>query len=91
MAVLFDQQQRHGVARLVGMNAPVSIYTPNVGKRPGNEERTRRFREKCYKKLPFALPTAQAQKQIADRAKAFAETLFKLASDEPATSKRRIR
>ena len=38
MAVLFDQQERQGVGRLVGMNAPVSIYTPEVSKRPGNEK-----------------------------------------------------
>ena len=74
MAVLFDQQQRQGVARLVGMNAPVSIYTPEVSKRPGNEKRTKRFLEKCYKKLPFALPTAQAQKQITDRSRLFASS-----------------
>jgi hypothetical protein len=91
MAVLFDQQQRQGVARLVGMNAPVSIFTPNVGKRPGNEKKTKRFLEKCYKKLPFALPTADARKQITDRAATFAETLLKESADEPATAKRRIR
>src|SRR5581483_1438961 len=28
MAVLFDQGERQGVARLVGMNAPVSLVTP---------------------------------------------------------------
>jgi hypothetical protein len=91
MAVLFDQKQRQGVARLVGMNAPVSIYTPEVNKKPGNEKRTKRFLEKCYKKLPFALTSAQAQKQIADHAESFAETLFKEAADEPSTAKRRIR
>ena len=91
MAVLFDQKQRQGVARLVGMNAPVSIYTPEVNKKPGNEKRTKRFLEKCYKKLPFAITSAQAQKQIADRSKTFAETLFKEAADEPVSAKRRIR
>jgi hypothetical protein len=84
-------KQRQGVARLVGMNAPVSIYTPDVGKRPGNEKKTQRFLEKCYKKLPFSLPTAEAQKQIADRADTFAETLLKESADEPATAKRKIR
>jgi len=92
MAVLFDQQERQSVARLVGMNAPVSIVTPNVGKKPGNEKRTRRFLENCYSKLPFALPSAEAQKQIADRSEAFGETLLlKESSEEPATAKRRIR
>jgi hypothetical protein len=91
MAVLFDQAQRQGVARLVGMNSPVSIYTPEVNKKPGNEKRTSRFLEKCYKKLPFALPAADAQKQIADRAETFAEKLFNETADEPTTAKRRIR
>jgi Type IV secretion-system coupling protein DNA-binding domain len=91
MAVLFDQQQRQGVARLVGMRAPASIYTPEVSKRPGNEKRTKRFLEKCYKKLSFALPTAQAQKQIAHRAENFAHSLFSESADEPSSAKRRIR
>jgi hypothetical protein len=91
MAVLFDQGQRQGVARIVGMNAPVSLFTPEVSKKPGNEKRTKAFLEKCYAKLPFALPNEQAQKQISDRAATFAEILFKETADEPKTAKRRIR
>jgi hypothetical protein len=91
MAVLFDQKQRQGVARLVGMNAPVSIYTPEVKERPGNKKLTKDFLEKCYTKLSFALTNTEAQKQISERAKTFAETLFKEAVNEPATAKRRIR
>jgi hypothetical protein len=90
MAVLFDQQQRQGVARLVGMNAPVSIFTPEASKKPGNEERTKRFLEKCYKKLPFALPAADAQKQIAERAETLAKALLPETADEPKTAKRRL-
>ena len=48
MAVLFDQQQRQGVARLVGMNAPVSIFTPTVSKMPSKQERTQNFLAHCY-------------------------------------------
>ena len=91
MAVLFDQKERQGVARMVGMNAPVSIYTPEVSKKPGSVERTKRFLEKCYKKLPFALPSAEAQKQISERAENFAETLLNETADEPTTAKRRVR
>jgi hypothetical protein len=43
MAVIFDQKQRQGVARVVGMNAPVSIFTPDVTEKPGNDERIKRF------------------------------------------------
>jgi len=91
MAVLFDQQQRQGVARIVGTSAPVSIFTPDVSKKPGSEYRTKRFLEKCYKKLPFALPGAEAQKQITDRAETFAERLFDETADEPVSAKRRVR
>lgn len=91
MAVLFDQQQRQGVARLVGMNAPVAIFTPEVNERPDNEERTKRFLDSCYSKLPFALPAAEARKKIADRAKSFSEDILGEAIDEPKTAKRKIR
>src|ERR1017187_4794878 len=91
MAVLFDQKERQGVARMVGMNAPVSIYTPEVSKKPGSVERTKRFLEKCYKKLPFALPSAEAQKQISERADNFVARVMETAADEPTTAKRRVR
>jgi hypothetical protein len=91
MAVLFDQQQRQGVARIVGMNAPVSIHTPEVSKKPGNESRTKQFLEKCYKKLPFALPAVEAQRQITENSEKFAKKLFNETADEPVTAKRRIR
>jgi hypothetical protein len=91
MAVLFDQQQRQGVARIVGMSAPVSIVTPEVLKMPSSPERTKKFLDWHYEKLPFALPSGQAEKQIAERAEKFADELFKEAAQEPAASKRKIR
>jgi hypothetical protein len=90
MAVLFDQQQRQGVARLVGMNAPVSIITPTVSEVPSSPERTTRYLERCYSKLPFALPFATAQKQIADRAEGFAESIFGDLGLEAVTAKRKV-
>lgn len=91
MAVLFDQQQRHGVARLVGMSAPVSIRTPDVGRVPGSEERVKRYLAECYGKLPFALPAAVAKKQIAERAEGLADTLTRELLAEPVSTKRKIR
>lgn len=91
MAVLFDQQERQCVGRLVGMKAPVSLYTPDVPRKPGGEKRAKAFLEKCYKKLLFALPRREAQKRISDRAESFAETLFNGTMDEPFTAKRRVR
>lgn len=91
MAVLFDQKQRQGVARLVGMNAPVSLYTPTIDKMPSSEDRRKRFLDRCYEKLPFALPSGKAQKQLADRAEEFGEQVLAQFTSEPATAKRKLR
>jgi hypothetical protein len=91
MAVLFDQQERFSVARLVGMSAPASLHTPTIHKMPESAERTKQYLDRCYEKLPFALPNAQAQKQIAERTDNFADSLFKEKNDEPVKTKRRIR
>lgn len=91
MAVLFDQKQRQGVARVVGMNAPVSIATPDIPKVPNSEIRRRRYLERRYAKLSFALPRMEAQKQIDARDEGFAEALLKDNLSEPTTAKRRIR
>ncbi|MES3030947.1 MAG: type IV secretion system DNA-binding domain-containing protein [Patescibacteria group bacterium] len=91
MAVLFDQKQRQGVARLVGMNAPVSIYTPTVEKTPASKERTQKFLERCYEKLPFAMPRAKAQKQLAETAASFSTKHLDEFIAAPPSVKRRIR
>jgi hypothetical protein len=91
MAVLFDQKQRQGVARLVGMSAPVSLYTPDVAKMPGSAERTKQFLDGCYEKLSFALSGAKAQMQLAERERTLGDTLLKEFADESSTAKRRIR
>lgn len=91
MAVLFDQKQRHGVGRLVNMSAPVSIETPTIQQVPSSPERTKTFIDRCYSKLPFALSSEAAKKQLADRAANFAESLFKDTREEPVSQKRRIR
>jgi hypothetical protein len=91
MAVLFDQKQRQGVARLVGMSAPVSIQTPTVRPMPSPEKRTTIYLNGCYGRLPFALPAGEAQKQIADRAESFADDVLGEMATEPVAIKRRIR
>lgn len=90
MAVLFDQKQRQGVARLVGMNAPVSIFTPTLERMPGSPERTKRFLDHCYAKVPFALSGEIAQKQVAERSKNFAKELLLEMNDEVGSNKRVI-
>jgi hypothetical protein len=90
MAVLFDQKERHGIARLVGMTKPVSIRTPEVDKTPGNPERTKRYLDACYAKFPFALSSAQAQHHLETRADGLAESLIKEIT-EPVVARRKIR
>jgi hypothetical protein len=104
MAVLHDQKQRHGVARLVGMSTPVTIMTPTIQKKPADAKMTKAFLTRVYRKLPFALPSAEAHKAIADREQTMAAGLLKppakptkiqprtpRAADEPVVVKRRIR
>jgi len=89
MAVLHDQKQRHAVARIVGMRAPVTIVTPTVEKTPADAKMERSFLTRQYKKLPFALPTNEAHTAIADRERKIAEGLSKGMS-EPTEIRRRI-
>jgi len=91
MAALFDQKERQGVARLVGMSAPVSLYTPEVNKLPTSEELVTRYLETLYQKMPFALPYAKAQQKLKERAEGFAATFSNDMADAPTTAKRRIR
>lgn len=89
MAALFDQEARQGVARLVGMRAPVSLTTPTVTKMPNVPERRKRYLEGCYAKLPFAVSAAKAHAQIQDRAEKFPEQFLE-SIGEPASAKRKI-
>lgn len=90
MAALHDQEQRQCVVRLVGMKAPLSIYTPTMAKMPATAERTKRFLDRSYEKLPFALPRATAKVQLAQRTENFAKAVFAEANEEPTTTKRRV-
>jgi hypothetical protein len=89
MAALNDQDQRHAVARVVGMRAPVTVVTPTVTKKPTTPDMAQSFLTHTYEKLPFALPNVKAHKQIADRQKEFEAGLGKPIA-EPATARRRI-
>jgi hypothetical protein len=91
MAVLFDQQERFSVARLVGMSAPASLRTPTIHKMPAPPERIKRYLERCYEKLPFALPGITAQKQIISRAEQLGDSLLKEVRKEPTSAKRKLR
>lgn len=90
MAVLFDQKERHGVARLVGMNAPVAIRTPTVQKVPAKTERTKMFLAFCYARFSFALRGAKANRLLQERAATLNNTIVNQLANEPATAKRKI-
>jgi len=67
MTALSDQEDRHGVARLIGTKAPFNIVTPTVTKKPTTKEMTNSFLTRVYEKLPFALRSTEAHKQIEAR------------------------
>lgn len=90
MATLWDQKQRHGVARLVGMRAPLNIVTPTVEYKSTSKEMAQSFLTRAYAKLSFALKSLEAHKQIEDRQKKIVEGLSSSAKEEPIVSKRRI-
>jgi hypothetical protein len=89
MATLFDQQQRHGVVRLVGTTKPVKMVTPIVEQKPTPKELVESFLLNVYEKLPFALRSTEAAKQIEARKQKILSGLEK-ATEEPKTAKRRI-
>jgi hypothetical protein len=90
MATLSDQRQRHGVARLVGMRAPLNIVTPIVEKKPTSPKMAASFLTSVYEKLPFALKSADAHKQIEDRQQKIIAGSVKAAKAEPIAAKRKI-
>ena len=67
MAAMFDQQQRHGVARLVGMRSPVNLVTPIVEKKPTTKQMAASFLTRKYEKLLFALRSDEANRRINER------------------------
>ncbi len=91
MTALFDQQERFNTTRLVGMKAPVSLRTPDVGKPRSNTERTRRYIVSCYEKLPFAAKGDAVRAAIKEREESLPKQLIKAAVTESTTTKRRVR
>ena len=90
MAALSDQAQRHGTAKLVGMRSPFNIVTPIVNKKPTSKEMTASFLTRVYEKLPFALPSVQADKQIKERQDKIVSGSGRDADTEEMAMKRKI-
>ena len=90
MVTLYDQQRRHAVSKLVGMRAPVNIVTPVIERKPTTKKMATSFLTRNYQKLPFALPSAEAHKQITERDKRFTSPVRNTAEDEEISLKRKI-
>ena len=90
MASLFDQKQRHGVTRLVGTRQPVQVVTPFIEKKPTTKQMTESFLTRRYEKLPFALRSDDALRQIKDRDAKLAGGYAPAVQDEAIPTKRKI-
>jgi hypothetical protein len=90
MATLYDQQQRHGVAKLVGMRAPVNLVTPFIDKKSTTKRMKDSFLIHKYEKLPFALRSEEAHRQIAERQKKIISDAKPAAKQEEIAFRRRI-
>lgn len=90
MALLFDQKERHSVARIVGMSAPVSLATPTVHAVPTSTTRSAQYVARCFERLPFALPGAIARQRILDRGGQLSTLLKEWQDQEPMTARRKI-
>jgi hypothetical protein len=90
MAALFDQEQREGVVRLVGMKAPVSIKTPDVSKKRILPEQRKAYLAKLMAKWDFALPAEEAARELSEREKRLDSELRHAGGDEPKTSRRKV-
>jgi hypothetical protein len=89
MAVLHDQKQRQGVVRLKGSPRPQTFVTPTVDRTPANREMVDSYLNSAYAKLPFALPSVNADREIKEREAQFLRTLHR-GSGEPKGARRII-
>jgi hypothetical protein len=90
MVALSDQQQRHGIAKLVGMRSPFSIETPIVEKAATTQQMVRSYLTRVYESLRFALRSADAQKQIEDRQRKIISGANHQESAEPIAIRRKV-
>jgi hypothetical protein len=90
MVALSDQQQRHGIAKLVGMRSPFSIETPIVKRLPTTKAMADSFLTRVYEDLPFALRSEIALKQIEDRQQKIISGSAGKAEDEKIPVRRKI-
>ena len=85
-----EPMPKFSLARLVGMRAPLNIVTPIVEKKPTSKEMADSFLTRSYEKLPFALRSAEAARQIQDRQDKIAGGSLREAEAEPVATKWKI-
>jgi len=92
MAALFEQRQRHCVARIGDrMHAPVILEVPLIKDPPTPAARLERYLQEKYRDWPFFLPMEDAVTNLAERSKVLLHNLLESPTeDEPVTVKRRL-
>ena len=92
MAALHDQNQRCGVARLIGSKAPVNVQTPIIEKPLTSKEMAADFLTRTYKNLPFAVQSEEVHKQITERERKLVSGEGRISKqDEEIAIKRKIK
>lgn len=76
MAVLFDQEQRQCVVRVVGQKAPVSLFTPEVSDGYATDEWVAECTLAYLRRWKFALPYRTAIRNVLEREKTFERKLL---------------
>jgi len=71
MAILYDQEQRHAIVRVVGQKAPLPIVTPFLPPVAATDKQIERQLALSYKGTPWFLPVAQATALVEQRKREF--------------------
>lgn len=90
MQKIVRQDQRYAYVRTASMKTPVAICTPEVKPGRARDKFVQDYTQRLLEKLPFALRTEAARKQLAERRAVISGQKFGTI-DEPTTAKRIIR
>ncbi|MBX7257337.1 MAG: replication-relaxation family protein [Candidatus Hydrogenedentes bacterium] len=71
MAILYDQQQRQAMVKLLGQKEPLPIQTPFVETPKATAQQLQRQLELSYKPTPWFLPVEDATALVEQRQRAF--------------------
>lgn len=93
MQLLFDQEDRHFAVRYPGgPKTPMFVKTPTIASARTDKKAIEAFRKRLLKKLPFAMPMAEATKHLDGRQqKLLTDVVDVVSSEEPTITRRRIK